>query len=617
MAALAVLNSPSAPKRASVSGLKATIVSSPASSKEMELSRPRRANEGRRRSSSADEYEGRLELLVFGPNSKQQLQHHVLMKDKALKFICSSNEPVCGIEQQEFDFPDCSFGFNMQHGDVHVTSDDDPAVPTSADSNQSIAVPLQFYTSPASLHSGIAIDGGSPLRSSRSLSPGTHVRISVLQRVELAPELEHALMYCYLASMPNHSVDVDTSAHRAQSSQLPLAKSDASSECGILDIGTSNERFRVKAPALRVHGTKIPLRQPLQDELDFSEGVLAVATSHEVRHCASGSCMLTIGGDGDVLVIPPPPRIERLYVAASAQSVEAVRQQERAQTFCIHPSTYLGSGQEGMVTCVASSSDKIKLGVNACVLDNPSLTCAYVIEFGPFNPKLPWGEQISTVERKQHEFHDEQRLKRGIAYSSGASVSQISCGESFSIAKMSDGSLWSWGGCQYGSLGHGPSVDSLLKPKKIACGVLRFASVSCGAHHVGALCSSHELYMWGSNHQGQLGIAKEKDSSEKLWLFSKDKDSAAPAVWLPTKVTLSVLGLGALGAQQVSCGYYHTALLTTTGVPFVKCLDVFFLRMALTLLRRLHFGLWRQQLRSVLRLLSRTKNSLLPTSHGD
>jgi hypothetical protein len=610
-----VSNSTSAPKRASVIGLKAASVSGTTSTKEIEPSRARRVVEGRRRSSSADEYEGKLELLVFGPNSKQKLQHHVLMREKALKFICSADEPAC-MSQQEIDFSDCSFCFHVEHGEVQVTADDVPAVLTSSDSSPPTAVPLQFYTTPASLHSGIAMEGGSPLRSSRSLSPGMHVRMSVLQRFELAPELEHALMYCYLASLPNHSVDLDTSSLRVQSSQQPPTESGLSSACGILDIGTSNERFRVKTPALRVRGAKIPLRQPLQEELDFSQGVLAVATTHEVRHFTSGSCMLTIGGDGDVLVIPPPPRIERLHVAVSSQSVEDVRQQERAQTFSIHPSTYLGIGQEGMVTCVASSADKIRLGVNACVQDNPSLTSAYVIEFGPFNPKLPWGEQISKVQRKQHEFQDEQRMKRGIAYASGASVSQIACGESFSIAKMSDGSLWSWGVCQNGSLGHGPSVDSLPKPKKIACGALRFVSVSCGAHHAGALCSSHELYMWGSNHQGQLGLAKEKDSSsEKLWSFSKDKDSPPPAVWIPTKVTLSVLGLGALGAQQVACGDYHTALLTTTGALFLmlSCFDV---RMDLTLLSRLHFGMRRQQLRPMLRLLCRTKNTFLPTSYG-
>jgi hypothetical protein len=505
---------------------------------------------------------------VFGPNSKQQQQDRVLMRDKALKCICLTDKPLIDTVQPDNEVPECSFCFKVQHGAVHITHDHVAALSSPSDECQLLDAPLQFYTSPTALHSGIA---SLPVRSARSLSPGTHVRMSVLQRFETAPELEHALMYCYLASMTDHSVDLDRSSMRVRSVQLPRdmdSHTEASSETETPDIGLSNERFRVKDSALRNHAAQIPVRMPLQDELDLSQGVLAISTAHDIRHFASGSCTLTVAADGNILVIPPPPRIERLHVAATAQSVDAVRQQERAHAFCIRPSTYLEDGQEGMVTFVANSVDKIRLGVNACRLEDATLTAPFVIEYGPFNPKVPWGEQIDTVQRRKLEFQDEHRLKRGIAYSSGASVSQISCGESFSIARMSDGSLWSWGTCLHGSLGHGPSVESLPRPKKISCQTLRFGYVSCGIHHVGALSSSYELYMWGSNHQGQLGLAKEKDSSEKSWLFSKDKDSAPVAVWTPTKVSLSVQGQGALGIQQVACGDYHTALLTTTGAIY-------------------------------------------------
>lgn len=570
-------------KRASGLGHKDSSGSSVASVKEVEASRSRRFVEGRRRSSSADEYEGKLELLVFCPNSKHQQQYRVLMRDKALKSLCLSDTHLFGMLQQDFDHPEFSFCFKVQCGFVSATDVEGPMVSASSDERQTLDAPLQFYTSPASLHSGIALVESSPIPSSRSLSPGTHVRMAVLRRFESAPELEHALMYCYLANMNDHAVDVDNASARVASSHLlqPSGESQDSTPgvfggSGVLDIGLSNERFRVKSSALRARGAKISLRQPMQSELDLSAGVLAIYTTHEVRHFASGSCMLTIGADGTVLVIPPPPRVERLHLAASVQSVEAVRNQERAHTFCIDSSMYLDAGQDGMVTCIASSSDRIRLGIIACCQEDATLTSAYVVELGPFNPKAPWEQQISSIQRKNLTFHDEQRTKKGtfISHSSGASVSEISCGESFSIAKMSDGSLWSWGTCPHGSLGHGPSVESLPKPRKILCQALRFVSVSCGAHHVGALCSNHELYTWGANHQGQLGQTKEKDSSsDKLWSFSKEKNPIISKLMVPTKVALTILGLGAVGIFQVACGDYHTALLTTTGADSEFCVS--------------------------------------------
>jgi hypothetical protein len=571
-------------RRVSVLGQKDSSGSSVASLKEVEASRSRRFGEGRRRSSSTDEYEGKLELLVFCPNSKHQQQHRVLMRDKALKSICLSDKHLFAMLQQDFDYPECSFCFKVQCGVVLATDVESPMGFASSDESQTFAAPLQFYTSPASLHFGIALDGSSPMRSSRSLSPGTHVRMAVLRRFESAPELEHALMYCYLANMNDHAVDVDNTSARVASSHLLQPSGDSIpgvfDGSGVLDIGLSNERFRVKSSALRARGAKISLRQPMHSDLDLSVGVLAVYTTHEVRHFASGSCMLTIGTDGTVVVIPPPPRVERLHLAASVHSVEAVRDQERAHSFCIDSSMYLDPGQDGMVTCIASSSDRIRLGITACCQEDTTLTSAYVVELGPFNPKAPWEQQISSIQRKSLTFHDEQRTKKGtfISYSSGASVSEIACGESFSIAKMSDGSLWSWGTCSHGSLGHGPSVESLPKPRKILCQALRFVSVSCGAHHVGALCSNHELYTWGANNQGQLGQAREKDSSsEKLWSFSKEKDPVISKLMVPTKVALTILGLGAVGIFQVACGDYHTALLTTTGADSAFCICCYFI----------------------------------------
>ena len=488
-------------------------------------SRPRRlSGEGRRRSSSNEEYEGRLEMLVFGPNNKQR---HVPVHKKSMKSIVCSDKPICGLSQEDLSSPQCTFGFSVQGGVVHPTHVAVAISPPPAVVDDTESAPLQFYTSPSTLHSGMSMDGAapfprSPFSSSRATSPGMHVRMSFLQRVERAPEIEPALMYGYLANMKEHSVEAGGSS------------------------------FRAKAAALQAADATIPLVQAMAGQLDLTQGALAIGVTHDMRHFGSGGCILTIKSDGTVLVLPPAPRIDRLDAAVSAQSPEALLKREQAQAFEIPVSKYLDAGQDGMVTSVACSSNKIRFGVTALLEDDQSQTSAYIVEFGPINPKLPWQEQFDKLELKKHDLHDEERLKRGVTYSSGASVSHITCGESYSIALMSDGSLWTWGTCTFGSLGHGKSVESLPKPKKITGQPSRFVSVVSGVHHVVARCSNFDFYVWGSNQRGQLGIAKEKDSSHEK-------------VWSPRKMSLMVMGQGVLGISQVTCGDYHTALLTTTG----------------------------------------------------
>jgi hypothetical protein len=417
-------------------GVSASTIASPASailalSLASEVSIPklvsssstlRRFAEGRRRSSSADDYEGKVELLVFGPSSKQQQQRQVLIGNKALKAMCSSEKMLFRSHCEVVEYLDCSFHFSMEKGYPLAMHDNAPDSSSSSNISQSDSAPLQFYTSPSTLHFGIAAEEGSQAQPSRSSSPGTHVRMTVLKQMEMAPELEHALLYCYVANMKQHSVEMDDSSFGGEVSMLSCPTFIASDVRG---IGLSDERFRVKTASLRYGEAKVPLQQPIQGDLDLSQGVLAISATHGMRHFGSGSCMLTVDSGSSVLVIPPQPRLERLDVAASVQSVEAVRMRERAQAFTIPPDHYLDFDQEGMVTCAASSVDVIKLGVNACCKDEPTQTSAFVVEFGPINPKLPWGAQFDKLQKRKLEFFDGERIKRGAAHSYGISVTQI------------------------------------------------------------------------------------------------------------------------------------------------------------------------------------------------
>jgi len=168
------------------------------------------------------------------------------------------------------------------------------------------------------------------------------------------------------------------------------------------------------------------------------------------------------------------------------------------------------------------------------------------------------------------------------------SITTVACGESHTLAVGQDGTLWTWGRNQYGQLGHGdckthklPRRVEALEKKiciKAAAGgqhslvlteankVYAFGSnvfgqlglesrvkyssapdivsrlrrsgvchVTCGYSHSFALLKSEQLYAWGRNDCGQLGLGHYRSSPvpEHLTMFKKSQ------------------------VQQISCGYDH------------------------------------------------------------
>ncbi len=90
----------------------------------------------------------------------------------------------------------------------------------------------------------------------------------------------------------------------------------------------------------------------------------------------------------------------------------------------------------------------------------------------------------------------------------GVSFTQTSAGLGFALALGSDGNLYSWGGNTNGQLGRTPtSTTPANQPGKVTmpAGVRQFTQISAGYAHSLALGSDGNLYSWGGNTYGQLG----------------------------------------------------------------------------------------------------------------
>lgn len=92
-------------------------------------------------------------------------------------------------------------------------------------------------------------------------------------------------------------------------------------------------------------------------------------------------------------------------------------------------------------------------------------------------------------------------------------VASVSCGQSFTVARTDEGELFSWGYNGNGQLGIGNTANQQL-PCKIQIGGMKIiAKALCGMAHVMALSDIGELYSWGANSYGQVGVGTTLNTS--------------------------------------------------------------------------------------------------------
>ncbi|XP_012221196.1 probable E3 ubiquitin-protein ligase HERC4 isoform X2 [Linepithema humile] len=86
-------------------------------------------------------------------------------------------------------------------------------------------------------------------------------------------------------------------------------------------------------------------------------------------------------------------------------------------------------------------------------------------------------------------------------------IIQIACGVEHSIALTNDGDLFAWGSNKEGQLGLGIHTVTEIKPKKISTlAAVPIAFVACGGYHTIVISKSGAVFSWGRNTFGQLGL---------------------------------------------------------------------------------------------------------------
>ena len=119
------------------------------------------------------------------------------------------------------------------------------------------------------------------------------------------------------------------------------------------------------------------------------------------------------------------------------------------------------------------------------------------------------------------------------------SIKEISCGDAFCICLSENGDLFSFGSNLDGELGIGGYEKFVYYPKKIES-LKDVDFVECGDSYTICKCINSDIYAWGGNDVGQLGIGNTIYQNIPIQCFD-----------YPTNIV------------DIRCGFYHTLVLTS------------------------------------------------------
>ncbi|XP_014858690.1 PREDICTED: RCC1 domain-containing protein 1 [Poecilia mexicana] len=162
--------------------------------------------------------------------------------------------------------------------------------------------------------------------------------------------------------------------------------------------------------------------------------------------------------------------------------------------------------------------------------------------------------------------------------SSHLQAKSLALGGEHAVLLTAAGAVYTWGQGSHGQLGHGGLISE-EEPRTVeALWGMTMRSVAAGGWHSICVGDGGDLYVWGWNESGQLGLPSrglrkasqqkgDQQAGERCGSFSTCPDEE-----LHEEVFISIQAFPALvdvspscEISTVSCGSRHTAAVTTTG----------------------------------------------------
>ncbi|XP_072300865.1 RCC1 and BTB domain-containing protein 1-like isoform X3 [Eucyclogobius newberryi] len=202
---------------------------------------------------------------------------------------------------------------------------------------------------------------------------------------------------------------------------------------------------------------------------------------------------------------------------------------------------------------------------------------------------LGTGESSSTIVPKKLDFLSGKKVV-DFSYGSGPHV----------LLATEDGELFAWGHNGYSQLGNG-TTNQGISPVLVSANIInkKVTKVACGSHHSMALTDSGEVYAWGYNNCGQVGSGSTANQPTPRRVSCCLQNKSAVSIVCGQTSSLAVvdngevygwgyngngqLGLGNNGNQLTPCrliglqgscvsqivsGYAHSLALTDEGLLY-------------------------------------------------
>ncbi|KAJ1287224.1 hypothetical protein BS78_03G414800 [Paspalum vaginatum] len=128
-------------------------------------------------------------------------------------------------------------------------------------------------------------------------------------------------------------------------------------------------------------------------------------------------------------------------------------------------------------------------------------------------------------------------------------VYHVDCGVKHAALVTKNGEVFTWGEESGGRLGHGSREDSVHPRLVELLAICNIDIVACGEFHTCAVTTAGELYTWG-------------DGTHNIGLLGSGTDVSH---WIPKRISGALEGVQ---VAYVSCGTWHTALITSRGQLF-------------------------------------------------
>ena len=151
----------------------------------------------------------------------------------------------------------------------------------------------------------------------------------------------------------------------------------------------------------------------------------------------------------------------------------------------------------------------------------------------------------------------------GAAYTfNNISVSRADIASPSTIGIKPDGTLWAWGGNQYGQLAQ--VSDKIYRSSPVQVGVLtNWSSSSAGRFYVVAVKNNGSLWSWGQNNQGQLGLGDIIYRSSPTQIGTNNNWSSITSSYLSNFAIKTDGSLWAWGNNQY--GGFGVSTITVSG----------------------------------------------------